>query len=270
MGDVLAAWRPAAGEPRARRAGSLRVEHIMGTAIGIDMRDERGISPDALDGIFDWLRGVDATFSPFREASEVCRLGRGELREEECSPRLRHVLALCDDLCRTSGGYFDARHHRSDGAVDPTGLVKGWSIDEAAAMLEDAGARNYCINAGGDVVASGEPAPGRPWRVGVRHPRERDRVAAVLSLRGGAVATSGEYERGRHIVDPHGHRPPSGLLSLTVTGPSMTYADAYATAAFAMGRDGPAWVASHPGYGACAITDAGRIVWTPEAYRLRA
>ena len=242
----------------------------MGTAIGIDLRDERAGAQEALDGVFDWLRDVDATFSTFRHDSEISRLGRGELGEAECSARVRQVLALCDDLCRTSNGYFDARHHRRDGVVDPTGLVKGWSIEEAAAMLEDAGARDYCINAGGDVLTSGEAGPGRPWRVGVRHPAEPDRLAAVLSLRGGAVATSGEYERGRHILDPHGHRPPSGLLSITVIGPSLTYADAYATAAFAMGADGPAWVASHPGYGACGITDAGTIVWTPEAYRLRA
>jgi thiamine biosynthesis lipoprotein len=271
MADSITAVPPGqAAGMRAGRAGHVRVEHLMGTTIGIALRDERPLPREALDGIFGWLDDVDATFSTFRHDSEISRLGRGELREEECSPRVRHVLALCDDLCRTSGGYFDARHYRPDGVVDPTGLVKGWSIDEAAAMLEEAGARNYCINAGGDVMVSGETAPAMPWRVGVRHPFERDRVAAVLSLAAGAVATSGEYERGRHIVDPHLLRPPSGLLGITVVGPSLTYADAYATAAFAMGRDGPAWVAGHPGYGACAITDEGTVVWTPEAYRRRA
>jgi thiamine biosynthesis lipoprotein len=87
-------------------------------------------------------------------------------------------------------------------------------------------------------------------------------VAAVLAIHDGAVATSGAYERGEHIVDPHTGRAPDGLLSLSVYGPDLTIVDAYATAAFAMGETGPAWVARQPGYGALAITSDERIVWT--------
>lgn len=155
-----------------------------------------------------------------------------------------------------------------DGGLDPSGLVKGWSIEAAGDILGLAGARNFSINAGGDVIARGEPEPGRPWRVGIRHPELADRLAAVLEVRDLAVATSGAYERGEHIRDPHTGRPPRGLRSVTVVGPSLTYADAYATAAFAMGADGLPWVARHPGYGVYGITDDESVQFTPDIERL--
>jgi thiamine biosynthesis lipoprotein len=247
---------------RSRR-GLHRVEHIMGTAISVDVRDP-DVTATVVDAVFERIREDDRRFSPWKPDSEISRIGRGELMESESSGEVRHVLALCDDLARTTGGAFDARGWRTDGSVDPSGLVKGWSIEEAARLLDAAGCRDYAINAGGDVIVAGEPEPGRPWRVGIRHPRIVDRVAAVLLLRDRAVATSGRYERGDHIADPRTGAAPRDLLSVTVVGPSLTYADAYATAAFVMGRDGVAWVAQHPGYGAFATTATGRAVWTPD------
>jgi thiamine biosynthesis lipoprotein len=238
-----------------------RVERIMGTAIGIDVRGV-GVSPGAVEAAFALLREIDARFSTYRHDSELSRLIRDELDEESCSTDLRAILGLSEDLRRTSSGFFDIRRHRPDGRPDPTGLVKGWAIEEAALRLDAAGATDYAINAGVDIVARGAPEPGRRWRVGIRHPEQTDRVAAVLGVHDLAVATSGGYERGDHIVNPHSGRPPRDLLSMTVVGPSLTYADAYATTAFAMGLPGTAWVQSHPGYGAYAITADRRAVWT--------
>jgi thiamine biosynthesis lipoprotein len=99
--------------------------------------------------------------------------------------------------------------------------------------------------------------------VGIRHPEQTDRLAAVLSVSDLAVATSGTYERGEHIIDPRCWKPPTGLLSMTVIGPSLAYADAYSTAAFVMGRDGAGWVAAIEGYEALAITDERQATWTP-------
>ena len=141
---------------------------------------------------------------------------------------------------------------------------------EARARLAAAGAVNFCVNAGGDVVACGRPAPGRRWRVGVRHPDDLDAMAAVLAVEDLAVATSGEYERGKHIVDPHTGRPPSGLLSVTVAGPDLATADAYATAAFAMGAAGPGWLATLDGYDAMCITTDRRVLSTAGFARHRA
>jgi FAD:protein FMN transferase len=246
----------------AQSLGPHGVAEIMGTVIGVDVRDP-AVPPSAVDEVFAYLREVDRRFSPYKPDSEVSRLMRGELTVGDASPDLRAVLDLCEVMRRSTDGYFDAGRHRLDGRLDPTGIVKGWSIERGARLLEAAGARDYALNAGGDVLARGSPARGRQWRVGIRHPLIADRVAAVLAIHDGAVATSGGYERGEHIVDPHTGRPPEGLLSLSVYGPDLTIVDAYATAAFAMGMAGPAWVARQPGYGALAVTRDERIVWTP-------
>jgi thiamine biosynthesis lipoprotein len=125
------------------------------------------------------------------------------------------------------------------------------------------------VHAGGDLCVRGERAPGQPWRVGIQHPWRRDRVAAVLRTRGLAVATSGSYERGPHIVDPRTGRAPQGVASVTVLGPDLATADAYATAAFAMGVEGPAWTAGLEAYDALTILADGRVLSTPGVDALR-
>ena len=254
---------------RAGGSGTVRVEQIMGTAISLDLRD-RAVSPAAVDAMFNHLRDVDARFSTYREDSEISRLARGEVSLGACGPDVRDVLERCEALRELSRGYFDIRAHRSDGGLDPSGFVKGWAAEGAAGLLDAGGARNYCLNAGGDVITRGEPEPGRPWRVGIRHPELPDKLATVLETRDLAVATSGAYERGEHIIDPHTGREPDGLLSFTVVGPKLSVADAYATAAFAMGRDGINWIAGLAGYAGCMITAERRRVWTPEFARYAA
>ena len=236
----------------------MRAEPLMGTVIAIDVRD-RGVSEETLDSIFAWFHEVDARFSTFRSDSEISRLGRGELRVNDCTRDVREVLFLCDEVRQRNHGCFDIWH---GGRCDPSALVKGWSVERASLMLKAAGARNYFINAGGDIVASGRPAPDRNWRVGIRHPEHTDRLAAVLSVTDIAVATSGTYERGQHILDARSGQPPTGLLSMTVIGTSLAYADAYSTAAFVMGAGGANWVSAIDGYEALAITDERRTVWT--------
>jgi thiamine biosynthesis lipoprotein len=248
--------------------GRKRVEQIMGTAISFDVRDA-SIPAAALDAAFEYLREVDRRFSTYKPESEVSRLSRGDISERDCSPELREVLELCNRVRETSEGYFDVRAHRADGGLDPSGLVKGWSLEKAGRILEAAGARNYCINGGGDIVVRGEAEPGTPWRVGIRHPLDATKLATVVSVRDGAVATSGAYERGDHVRDPFtGEAPRGDVLSITIVGPSLTYADAYATAAFAMGPTGLAWVAGLAGYVGMSITadrdgSNGRMTWTP-------
>ena len=142
-------------------------------------------------------------------------------------------------------------------------------MDEALAILRLAGARNVQVTAGGDLFAAGEPEPGRPWHIGIRHPDLPGEVAAVLAVTDLAVATSGLYERGAHIRDPHTLAVPDELRSLTVVGPTLALADAFATAAFAMGERGIEWVAHQPGFGALGITRDDRVVWTPLIEELR-
>jgi thiamine biosynthesis lipoprotein len=250
-----------------------RVEQNWGTAIGVDVRDAHDGSElrVALDAVFEWFTRVDDLFSTWRDDTEIVRIGRGELAVRDAAPEVRAVLALCDRVHDETGGAFDvtvgarARVAPRPGLapIDPSGLVKGWAVDEAAERLARAGARNFCINAGGDVVARGRPEPDRLWRVGIRHPVELERIAAVVAVEDLAVATSGEYERGAHILDPHTRRPPTGLLSVTIVGPDLATADAYATAAFAMGAEGPRWTATLTGYEALCITSDHAVLSTP-------
>jgi FAD:protein FMN transferase len=172
------------------------------------------------------------------------------------------VLERCEELRVETGGYFDVRAAAPE-AIDPSGYVKGWSVDRAAAILDEAGIRNYAINAGGDVRVAGGALPEPEWRVGIEHPLIHDKVAAVVAVGGGAIATSGEYARGAHVLDPHTRRPPSGVLSVTITGPELGTADAYATAAFAMGEAGPAWTARLRGYEGLTILADQRVLSTP-------
>ena len=239
-----------------------RVLHVMGTVVTVDIRPDGG-TVDQVDRVFDWFRSVDERFSPWKADSEVSRFARGELPEAELSADLREVLDACEEVRVHSNGVFDVRRHRADGLVDPTGLVKGWSVDRAVMMLEATGARDFSVNAGGDAVLRGLPEPGRPWRVGIQHPLVRDRVAGVVVGTDVAIATSGTYERGEHIVDARAGSVPSGLLSMTVIGPALGPADAYATAAFAMGRDGLLWLDDIPGYCGCAVTVDEQRIWTP-------
>ena len=246
---------------RVATPGRVRVEHVMGMPVIVDVRDDR-VDDEAIDGVFDWLRLVDERFSTFKPDSEICRIDRGELSLESAHPDVRAVLSHCERLRAETGGYFDARA----GALrllDPSGLVKGWSIDRAAAILDAAGATNYAVNAGGDMRLRGGALPQSTWRVGIQHPLEPDRVAVVLVARDLAVATSGTYERGEHVIDPHTGRPPTGVLSVTVTGPNLAIADAYATAAFAMGPPGAHWSAGLSGYEAMAILADGHVLSTP-------
>ena len=232
--------------------GVRRVEHIMGLPIVVDVRDDNESGP-ALEQLFDWLRWVDTTFSTYKDDSEISRSNRGELRREDAHPHVRYVLERCEELREETAGYFDMQ--TPTGSIDPSGLVKGWAVDRAAAILDEAGLHNYAVSAGGDMRVRGRAVPELAWRIGIQHPLDTQQVAAVIETSAElAVATSGSYARGEHIVDPHTGRPPSGILSVTIVGRELATADAYATAAFAMGPDlAPHWTARLEGYEAMTI-----------------
>jgi thiamine biosynthesis lipoprotein len=231
----------------------------MGTAVSIDIADPQ---PDRhverlIADTCAWLHEVDRRFSTYRADSEVNRLDRGEVRITQCSPDLRFVLDACADLWRESDGYFDVY---ATGRLDPSGYVKGWAVEVASARLAAAGSHHHCVNAGGDIRVRGHTGAGEPWRVGIRHPWEPDRVSWVLAVTDRAVATSGTYERGDHVLNPRSGGPARGLRSVTVVGPDLAVADAYATTALAMGEPGLAWLAglAAGGYESAAVTDDGR------------
>ncbi|MEU8826870.1 FAD:protein FMN transferase [Streptomyces sp. NPDC048636] len=233
------------------------VEHVMGTVFSFDVREvEEAARPRvqaALDGAVVGLHRVDELFSPFRPESQISRVARGELTPAQCDPDVRDVLRMCEDAEYRSGGWFSARY--AGGTPDPTGLVKGWAVERAARMLVSAGAGSVCVNGGGDVQVHGGP-----WRVGVADPHRRGELIAVVEAQGElAVATSGPAERGCHVLDPHTGLPPvRGLASVTVLATSLADADAWATAACAMGAErARPWLQRLAGAEAFVVTAAG-------------
>lgn len=238
---------------------TVHVEPVMGTVVSIDLRGLGDHAAAVADAVA-WFHEVDARFSTYREDSEVRRVSRGEVADDDRSADLVEVLAACERFRGLSGGRFEAWR---DGALDPSAYVKGWSVDRAAGLLGLHGCEDWMINAGGDVLTRGAPEPGMPWRVGVQHPFRKDSVAVVVAGQDLAVATSGAYERGEHIVDPVGGGFPDGVASVTVLGPDLGSADAMSTAAFAMGPDGPAWLAGIDGFESYTVLTDGRVLGTP-------
>lgn len=209
---------------------------IMGMPVTLLVLDASA-SQEHLDAVFADFVAADECFSPYKEDSEICRINRGEIGRASQSPGMREVLALCERTKLETGGYFDIA--RPDGFLDPCGMVKGWAILNAARQLRRLGFENFYVDAGGDIQASGKNEEGEDWRVGIRNPFDPAEIVKVVTPKGGGVATSGSYIRGQHIYNPHtGVYGSDDIVSLTVIGPDVLEADRYATAAFAMGREG--------------------------------
>jgi thiamine biosynthesis lipoprotein len=227
----------------------------MGMPIRLWVVDASARAQD-LDSVFAEFSAIDAQFSPFKPDSEISRFNRGEIAESAFTPRMREIMALGEKTRRDTGGYFDI--HRPDGGADPCGIVKGWAIRHAARQLAAMGFSHFCVEAGGDIQCRGRNEQGAEWTVGIRNPFARDEIVKVLQPRGRGVATSGNYLRGDHIYNPHtGRYGEDDIVSLTVIGADVLEADLYATAAFAMGREGIHFIERLPGLEAYEIDTSG-------------
>ena len=215
------------------------------------------VEPAALDDVVGWLRQVDTVFSPYRSDSQISLIQAGELRLEHAAESVRLVLRNMATMSARTAGYFSAR---SSGRLDPCGFVKGWAVEVASWRLRAAGLADHAINGGGDVRTSGT-AGGRPWGIGIADPFQPGRLACRLDATDLAVATSGTAERGCHVIDPHTGLPATAVASLTVAGPDLAIADAFATAGVAMGRQARDWLESVPDHAAMAIMADGTS-WT--------
>jgi thiamine biosynthesis lipoprotein len=235
--------RPLVDVPRAAW-----VEQIMGMPISLHVRADRPRSPevsDAVARVFAELRRVDAVFSPWKDDSQVTRLARGELALADCDAEVREVARLCEQARERTDGWFDAHLPTSDSGrrFDPTGLVKGWAVERASRHLATLDDADFMLNAGGDVVVGCRRTDTPDWQLGIEDPADRSRLVATVPLRVGGVATSGTAARGAHIYVPGTGRPAKDLLSVSVIGPSLMWADVYATAAFARGPSCLGWLA---------------------------
>jgi thiamine biosynthesis lipoprotein len=136
--------------------------------------------------------------------------------------------------------------------LDFGGYVKEYAVDRVAALARGLGVRHGLVDLGGDLAAIGPHPDGSPWIVGIRDPRARGRAFASVPLASGAIATSGDYERGMvvcgrrygHVLDPTTGRPVVGLASVSALAPQCLVAGTATTVAMLRGeRDGPRWLA---------------------------
>jgi thiamine biosynthesis lipoprotein len=191
---------------------------------------------------------------------------------DRAAPREPSVAEIAEARSRTGVAGIVASSHRArltraGMALTLDGIAKGYIVDRMAAMLERSGVARYVVEAGGDIRTGGLKEGGRPWAIAVRDPDGRGRLPGTLHCSGGAVATSGSYERYydlarrfHHIVEPTTGTSPQDCVSATVVAPTATAADALATAVMVLGaRAGIALVGSLPGCAALVVQSNGRL-----------
>jgi thiamine biosynthesis lipoprotein len=232
---------------------------LMGMPITVEICS--AASPALVGAVFDYFQEIDRRFSTYRSDSEISAINRGEVPVANWSGEMMEVMALAERTKNETGGYFDIR--KPNGSLDPSGIVKGWAIRNAAKIVQRACVADFFIDAGGDIQSCGKNASGLDWRVGIRNPFNLGEIIKIVYPRGRGIATSGTYLRGQHIYNPLGVRGPiTEIVSITVIGEDVFEADRFATAAFAMGRDGILFLEETPGLEGYMVDSNGRATPT--------
>lgn len=254
----------------------LRAEiEVWGTVLFVDAASDNQGDEEALqvgiDRVREFSAHVDDVFSTYKEDSVISKLRRNEITIESTFDEVKDIWNRCAVARDITEGAFDP--WAVEGGFDPSGLVKGWAADRCAEIMLEAGAKHVQINAAGDLTLRGGHLDGErvvPWSIGVVNPENRQEIVQVFDITDGAIATSGTYERGAHILDPHTGLIAIGARSATVIGPDGALADALATALMVEGRDGAIWF-SHPDlteYSAWVVDRHEDVAWSvgPESF----
>lgn len=214
---------------------------VMGTVASVHVIGDADAArlARAVDACAAALRRADRVFSTYDTGSDICRMARGELRMADADAWVAEVADGCRRSEAETGGLFDSR---LPGFFDPTGFVKGWATERAvhehlAPLLLLPSVQAVGLDVGGDLQVRTAGDSDWTWNVGIVDPADRTRVLATVTVRDGAVATSGTAERGDHVVAPHRGAPATGIRSATVIADSLTRADVWSTAVVAAGDD---------------------------------
>ena len=215
----------------------MREISVWGTIVFIECDGpDKDLLETGIDKCAEFFQEVDEVFSTYKTDSQVSKLRRGEIEIGDCTEDLQKVWQLCLKAKKITDGSFDP--WCVEGGFDPSGYVKGWASDKAIEILRGYGAIFIQVNGAGDLSLFGGP-----HKIGIRSPEDEKVILKIFELEGGAIATSGTYERGAHIRDPHTGLIAIGARSATVVGPDGGLADALATALIVSGRDGAIWFA---------------------------
>lgn len=223
---------------------------IMGMPVRIQITDKFAKSND-IKKIFSYFRDVDQKFSTYKDNSEIEKINRGELRENQYSGEMKKILDLSEETKRLTNGFFDIKINNK---LDPSGIVKGYAIKKASDMLAKMGYKNFYVEIGGDIEVRGVNEKGKKWNVGIENPFNRKEIIKKIMLTGRGIATSGTYIRGNHIINPISKAKADSIASITVIGPNVYEADRFATAAFAMGERGINFIESLNGFEGYLVT----------------
>ena len=228
---------------------------LMGMPVAVEISDISA-TEEALQEVFSYFEYVDATSSTYKSTSEISQINRGELKPADYSDNMKEVFRLSEETKQLTREYFDIK--KPDGSYDPSGLVKGWAIYNAAERIKGMGYKEYYVDAGGDIEARG-----KVWKIGIKNPFKQNEIVKVLYIQDIGVATSGTYIRGDHIYDPtNSGTNMDEIASLTVIGPNVYEADRFATAAFAMGKEGINFIQNLEGFEGYLIDQKGIATYT--------
>lgn len=221
----------------------------MGMPISMEIVSSQDLK-SVFEEVYDYFTQVDNRYSTYKPDSEISKINNG-LPENQWSAEMKTVLDLCEQTKHQTDGYFDIQR---GGKLDPSGLVKGWAIKNAADVVAARGFHNFCIDAGGDIQVGGANSGQKPWQIGIRNPFNRDEIIKTVVVSNEGVATSGTYIRGQHIYNPHApEESVRDIVAITVIGPDIYNADRFATAAFAMGKRGVEFIETLAGYEAYMV-----------------
>jgi len=205
---------------------------IMAMPVTIQVID-RNIKEEDINEVFSYLHFIDKKFSTFKKDSEISQINRGQLKESGYSNDMRNILSLCQKTKTETNGFFDINNN---GILDPSGLVKGYAINEGANILLKKGYKNIYVEIAGDIQVYGKNSDGNDWKIGIQNPFNLKEIIKVVSLSNKGIATSGNYLKANHIYSPKKNKLIENIISVTVIGPNVYEADRFATAIFAMGE----------------------------------
>ncbi len=239
----------------------------MGMPVVVEIVDANA-TQESINKIFDYFKYVDEKFSPFKETSEVSKINNGLIKEKDYSQDMQEILKLAKQTKEEAGGYFDITDN--NGKINPSGIVKGWAIFNASKLVQEIGFKNYYVEAGGDIQVSGKNSNGEPWKIGIKNPFNNSEIVKIVLLdKNQGIATSGTYVRGQHIYNPKNRTEEmTQIVSISVIGPNVYEADRFATAAFAMQKEGINFIEKLSGFEGYMINKNGMATMTSnfEAY----
>lgn len=223
---------------------------IMGMPITIEIADENP-EIEIFEKIFNYFKYIDEVFSTYKNSSQISLINQKKLKRQKALPDVQKIFKLSEETKKITNGFFDIK--KNNGQIDPSGLVKGWAILNAAKIIKKCGYKNFYVDAGSDIEIQGKNKQGQPWQVGIKNPFDQAEIVKLLKIENKGVATSGNYIRGDHIYNPKTKKRIDEIVSLTVIGPNIYEADRFATAAFAMGKQGIEFIEKLAGFEAYLI-----------------